>query len=288
MFNPAICDMCGDSWHPVQSCPFVNEDAADISASIGQSIPQHRADSQEEVDTCVDKESPDKEAGASKEEQPKHPNVSSYDDLIPNRVPGNRPASKAPEEKPTHPNSSSHDELFPIQIPGDRPKGKAPEEKPAHPNLSSHDELFPVRMTGDWPKGKAPEEKSTHLEPFSIRIPGDRPRSKQPEEKPTHPTFSSYDELFPSLRRGDTKPEPNQEKPTHPNFSSYDSLFPSRLHRGDTKPESKPETPKKATVDRTWVETSNKEDSYDRYLTGEFANGFGDMREEEMEEAKRA
>jgi hypothetical protein len=258
MFNPAICDMCGDSWHPVQSCPFFNEDAADVSASIEQSIPQHRANAQEEVDTCVDKESPDKEAGASKEEQPKHPNVSSYDDLIPNRVPGNRPASKAPEEKSTHPNSSSHDELFPIQIPGDRPKGKAPEEKPAH------------------------------LEPFPVRIPGDRPKSKQPEEKPTHPTFSSYDELFPSLRRGDTKPEPNQEKPTHPNFSSYDSLFPSRLHRGDTKPESKPETPKKATADRTRVETSNKEDPYDGYLTGEFANGFGDMREEEMEEVKMA
>ena len=264
MFNPAMCDICGDSWHPVQSCPFVNEDAADVSSSIEQSIPQHRADAQEEVDTCVDKESLDKEAGSSKEEQPKVPNVSSYDELIFNRIPGNRPASKAPEEKPTQPNSSSHDELFPIRIPGDRPKGKAPDEKPAHPNLSSHDELFPVR------------------------IPGDKPASKAPEEKPTHPSFSSYDELFPSQRRGDTKPEPKQEKPTHPNSSSYDGLFPSRLHRGDTKPEPEPETPKQATADRTRVGTSNKEDPYDGYLTGESANGFGDMREEEMEEAKRA
>jgi hypothetical protein len=267
MFNPAICDMCGDSWHPVQSCPFVNEDAVDVSASIEQSTPQHRTDAQEEVDTCVDKESPDKKAGASKEERPKVPNVSSYDELIFNRIPGNRPASKVPEEKPTHPNISSHDELFPVRIPGDRPKGKAQEEKPAHPNLSSHDELFPDRIPGDRPQSK---------------------QSKQPEEKPTHPNFSSYDELFPSLRRGDTKPEPNQEKPTHPNFSSYDDLFPSRLHRGDTKPEPKPGTPIQPTTNSNRAGAKSKEEPYDGYLTGENANGFGDMREEEMEEAKRA
>ena len=268
MSSPNVCDICGDGClHPVQSCRsslIFDDDAAGVLATLGQWTLQRHADAQEEVDTCDDNKSSDKEAGALEAEQPKHPNVSSYDDLIPNRIPGNRPASNAPEEKPTHPNSSSHDELFPIQIPGDRPKGKAPDEKPAHPNLSSHDELFP------------------------IRIPGDKPASKAPEEKPTHPNFSSYDELFPSQRRGNTKPEPKQEKPTHPNSSSYDGLFPSRLHRGDTKPEPEPETPKQATADRTRVGTSNKEEPYDSYLTGESANGFGDMREEEMEEAKRA
>ena len=157
--------------HPLS--PVGDEHEADLRAWNEQKEAERRglplvyADGQEEVDSGDDselsmphaldeskgkkssKESSDEQASPSQEDQLKHPNVSSYDTLVPIQIHENRPTSKGVEEKPTHPNSSSYDMLFPIQIHENRPSSKGLEEKPTHPNSSSLDELFPSLRIGD-------------------------------------------------------------------------------------------------------------------------------------------